>query len=778
MQTITALGAALAKLPASPTALAPRWLMHGFSKLSHPTPDNSWLSLAVIEGGAVIPGRSIAAWRRDPLDFRERIFDEVAVAVMWLWGNSWMQNGFDWLRKRLLPQTHALDLSIETKPPTGVSRLELTALERYAGRNPNPLMAWRAGKTLFGTLASGAVIAIAIPRVNQWLTERILGWEAKRQHQHAASQHQAKLQPPPFNGLAKTQDPGWTSSGSAATANGPFMRGVPTLPTATSLHPPSGTSPFLRFGGAAPSAASALQNFAHAMEWIQTSDYGRILSNDGLMITGRTYSAATRKDTPPDKSRLEALEILVRDVGSNYFYFLAQPHVMGLLGRLFQHFHQGTIALDPLVAQDVTRHLGQSPQLHTFQGTALPLDALHEALYGLKTPPPAPLQRALATGMAETSKSAFLSLLAKEGRWTLGAETWDKHVQPALARWLTTFPADAPSLHSTQVVQLLDKLHDASDEFQGLSVPQRRLLQTSIKQAFRHHGGVSLGTLQNQPAWMAWHNALTTGQQAALAQRLEAAAEAHRLDRLASAMQRLASIGRETLGPQHPALAALQTHLAPLEQTVVSGVPWPLARQNGLQQALGPFIAALDAAPQAPKAAKTLAQTYQRVALNTLTQPPVLFSLQDTPAALAKEAGWLLSGGLKDNPLFLRSALNRVGLLPKDHKTTLPPAKRAAMQQALAEYLDTLWQHAQQAAKGQGVLPVETLAHTLQDVAVWRNMMPRYVSHGAGILFAMAGLGLLIPNLQYWITKKLTGEYQHPALIALRRRYGLAETPG
>jgi hypothetical protein len=787
--------------PALPPSLAPQWLTNGFSILSNPNRENSWVPLALIEGGAVIPGRSVAAWKRDPWEFRERIFDEVVVAAFWLKGFDWMNHLFDQLQRRLpgVKSLRHLDTGIDALTPKSFSALELTALERYASHATEilPILGMRGAKTLFSIVSSGLIIALGVPKLNQKLTELFLKRAGHRQERLMARSTEGDpttkttaLATPKTSAITPTQGFGIVHGKTSSTttshtpATSPF-KGFE-APIASSSSSP-------RFGAGNPQAlAKGIQAFATGMERVNTDDYLKILTNDGFMVAGRTYSAATRPDTPKDKGRLEALEILVRDVGSNYFYLGAIPHTRWALGKLFKALNGSDIALDPAVGRLLNQHLLAHP-------------VLQQALNGKQSLGLNTLQTVFNGHAALTNNAVLTEALHQQAThlasgsvphqqfWTMVQADLQHGLGEAFGPWLKTLQQHLPpsaAITPKALETALKAIQQSSNKLLGVAVasvsPQQQAntVAIALKYAYRHSVGATPQQWLDNPVFKTASKGLSQAEQTLLQERLIHQATLGAQDQLNTTLRRMQSLGRGQLGAQHHAISALDVALKPLEKVVSHGVL--LAQET--PQALGHLKTALThmgnalqhEASLAPAPLHALLGHYQTSLATLWPQvqghtPGRLFTLHTTPSQVAQWVESLVSGGLRYDPAVRQAALKTVGLLAPDQRQYANETKIKALQQAMDHYWTMLETQVGKrlASVGQKPLSAQAFSQLLNHVWTTHNMLPRYVAHGLGIMAAMAGLGVLIPKLQYAVTTKLTGEYEHPALELLEQKYGL-----
>jgi hypothetical protein len=686
---------------------APQWLMKGFSILSNPNRENSWIPLALIEGGAVIPGRSIAAWKRDPWEFRERIFDEVVVAAFWLKGFDWMNQLFDQLQRRLpgLKKLRYLDTGIDALTPKSLPKLELTALERYASHASDivPILGMRGAKTLFSIVSSGLIIALGVPKLNQKLTELFLRRAGHRQERLMARSTEGD---PTGNSSTAMAVP---KTAITPTQGFGIVHGKTT--NSTSSYTPV-TSPFKgfevassspRFGSGNPQAlAKGIQAFANGMERVNTDDYLKILTNDGFMVAGRTYSAATRKDTPKDKGRLEALEILVRDVGSNYFYLGAIPHTRWLLGKLFKALNGSDIALDPAVGRLINQQLLAHPVLQQALRAKQPIDSatLKAIFHGHKT-----LHNNASLTQALHQQATHLTVGSKQHQqfWTLIQAELQHGLGDAFEPWLKALQQHLPpnaTLTPQSLETALNAIHQLPAKTLGMvdagALPHAaNTVAMALKYAYRHTVGTTPQHWLDNPVLQAATKGLSQTEQLALKNRLIQQATLGAQDQLNTTLRRMQTLGRQYLGANHHTISALDVALKPLEKAVSHGAMLSEEMPQSLmaiKTALTHMGNALQSdLPNAPATVNRLLGHYQDSLATLWPQaqghtPGRLFTLHTSGSQVTHWVESLVSGGLRYDPALRQAALKTVGLLTADQRAYASDTKIQALQQAMDHY--------------------------------------------------------------------------------------------
>jgi hypothetical protein len=699
----------------------------------NPTPENASFPPALLDWGSVIPGRCTAAWQRDKLEFQERVFDEVAVSVFWLWGANWMDALFSKLQKTI-PAIRNIRTDIGDGVFNGDSLIKngLTPLERYASHHKQALgmQAVRGSKTALSVMTNFMIIALLIPRLNQLKTE----WLLKRHHKPQPPDLRLGASAPLAQSATRAQQAFGYLQANAAAPNTSIPMGAATEEAAA--HPANVT-----FGGGGGALAASLK----ALEVIKSTDYGYILTGDGAMLAGRSYSAFTRPDVSHKDTLGEVREILWRDAVSSYLYLWGIPHLTRAFSQLLKPFWPSETRLEPMVGQMMIKQLApwlakQGQQPVTRQQL---LDWWH--------------------GHAGPQQMAIKPLLQQKMQ-TVGntAHFWQAVQRPAsvpVAQWqqaLGHIKGSSPHTLSAETFgPWLAQLHN---QLTPLNHSQQWDVVRSLKHAFGQTVGAPLAHVLQQP-WA--QQALK--QDPAMAQRMQSQAVAHTQQQLAWRFRHwLHQLPANTPLPQ--GITSATKGLQTLEQ-LADALDRDAIRPSikGFTHHYQALPALLNALPQG--------QAFSAEAAKLLANP-VLQQIENwaqTPW-LPNALDHMVTGGLKHNPLFMQQAMALMGIAPENYKKELHPHK--LRQLCLA--MDAFWAHMVQALPKNSA-PAHMLQGQLAALAKSRNLLPRYISLSVGVLGSLLALGVWVPKLQYWMTRKLTGHNEQPSIAALRQRYGLAQ---
>lgn len=243
----------------------------------------------------VTGGRTAQAHKRGGQDeARERLIEETTGAVVWLGGVKVLN---DYVGDPILKKLFGANFDV------GTDKVLRTPFENFMKNTKNKrfsakqIAAIKAVKVLASVLIADAFIGLVVPPLNQKLTRNLTN---KKTQDKQTEQSQDKLE------LTKTQ---------------------------TSV-----ATPAFKGGG----ALGAINKFTYAIENTNT---GKLISTDAGLISGRMYSA---------RNEDERREIAIRDIGSIYFYMLAQKHV----GDVMNFIETGRFSrINPTTANTFNEHL-------------------------------------------------------------------------------------------------------------------------------------------------------------------------------------------------------------------------------------------------------------------------------------------------------------------------------------------------------------------------------------------------------------------------------------
>lgn len=291
---------------------------------------------------SVIVGRSGSAAKRNGfMEFQERFLEEVAVAIVWLWGISFLYNRFSNYIPKKFPKLAHLNLKTGfVSPFAKTNHVDLSTMERHTA---NALERVKLNRLLgFGLAASVGMATITAGFVIPWLNVKKTEWLAKRlyknksPHQTVAGAQPAPLAIPQPQGLPQAAAP---------------MLPVQNFPSLPPVYPPA-SLPVANLGQFYPQPApsftprfsglgSLVQLTGHLIN--QTS-YGGLLAVDTVLTGGRVKEYGKR-------SKFEGIEIGFRDAASVYFYMFCAPQLMKWFGAGFEKTLGVNAMLQPKVAK-------------------------------------------------------------------------------------------------------------------------------------------------------------------------------------------------------------------------------------------------------------------------------------------------------------------------------------------------------------------------------------------------------------------------------------------
>ena len=143
-----------------------------------------------------------------------------------------------------------------------------------------------------------------------------------------------------------------------------------------------------------------------------------------------------------------------------------------------------------------------------------------------------------------------------------------------------------------------------------------------------------------------------------------------------------------------------------------------------------------------------------------------LFSLfiESHDAGVTDKITELTRGGLQYDTQFIKRAQDIVGHLTSDSRKYTDPGKQLEMRKHVAEYAEKMMAYADKnaakAEKGISVPGAEKLLTNFFKLNQRTHYFSRIVAMGGAMLF----LGIIVPKLQYALTRKLTGKNEHPGI--------------
>ncbi|MBY0402490.1 MAG: hypothetical protein K2X66_01205, partial [Cyanobacteria bacterium] len=207
---------------------------------------------------------------------------------------------------------------------------------------------------------------------------------------------------------------------------------------------------------------------------------------------------------------------------------------------------------------------------------------------------------------------------------------------------------------------------------------------------------------------------------------------------------------------------------------------------EALQKSINTLLTGLQGEMTLGGPEQKLCAHYQTLMNQLMKSEGKLFSLHTEihPQTLVEKIEEILVGGLKRDRVFLKEALKTTNILIEDAKSYPHAEKVAEMSHAIGDYLHTFLRRVEghlatageKGAVGQ-VLSIDTLKSIVtkfSEHSKWARMGVQFVAIPA----AMLGLGVLIPKLQFLITKVLTGKNEHPGIAAVSHTEGAELYPG
>lgn len=174
---------------------------------------------------------------------------------------------------------------------------------------------------------------------------------------------------------------------------------------------------------------------------------------------------------------------------------------------------------------------------------------------------------------------------------------------------------------------------------------------------------------------------------------------------------------------------------------------------------------------KAPESQQLIRQ-YHAVLEDLLASRGRLFSLdvEKQASSLVERLDELLLGGLKRDRSLLAEAARHSGNLVENLREYARPKKLRVVQQGIDNYLQTFVQFLERETATAGSSSASWTQKALGEMAqkfVKLSTNSRVLVQCITIPTAMLGLGILVPKLQFWLTRFLTGKDQHPGIAAV-----------
>lgn len=763
-------------------------------------------SSILLPESSVILGRSAASYKRDGwLELQERLPEEVAVAGIWLYGVDSLQKIFEGgLKGKMFPKFNHLSSNIAWNPGGGkVPHVDLTPQELFAKdhKEISSLLKMKSARWVFSVGLALGLVAYAIPKLNQWKTNMLLQYLSRRKRQTEGSNVQfgdptnmpaSTLKPQPVgipagtiqtsqnisptqtadpnNGKASAIQPGSEQPGSN-------FQALKNNPNATKPHQPASNPPASplqhpqglnhgkgpQFGGLP--GGSLLQAAGHMVE---QTPYGSILVVDAGIAGGRGYVASKR-------SLFETAEVIVRDIGSLYFYILFAPHMMKALGAIADKTLGTSIGLQPKVAEELQKQL-----LKQAGGNLKPAH-LRQLIEGASESLLAS-EGTLKKEMRLADRQAFGKVLAQEARMYLPGSNHASGIAQKVLEHLN----QNPKLNPAHIQELLQDLQRPQGPFAALSALERKNLGTAVKQAFRHTAGIALDDLspdgiRRHPAFSEMFGKLAKSHPheiGPLTERIRRMARLDGLDQTHTMLRRSLNTMREAfkespqIMEQGHKLADWINHAANRRltlsemiaehpdtlKTLIEGKSKPDAR--AIRSRVLEIMDKLSDKAVKGSPEKALLDQYRSGIGDLMNhEKGRLFSLaieHDNPV-LGQKVQEMLKGGLQNDSRFLSKALDLVGQLETDSRKFNGPEKAAKMRESIVKYSEALMNKLHSSGAKAG------LQHEMERFyRLNRNL--HYGAWTISLVGTMLCLGWLVPKVQNTITKRLTGKDKNPGI--------------
>ncbi len=753
---------------------------------------------------AVVAGRTHSAYRRDGwMEVQERVFEELAAAAIWLKGVDFLKDRFKSAQIRFLPQYKHLSPDIAWNRPWGkLQSVDLTAQELFAkdSKEVSSLLRLKSARWLFSVGMALTGVAYVVPTLNQLKTKAIMSYQLSRRkrsqegdnvqfgdprllgataspqglptglNHHAFGQQLSRVAisanalNPTFNPVSSPLSIQLANSGSSI--NQPY-RGVAFSPNGSAKgFSPAAFGPLtngqpVRFGGFS-GGSSVTQALGHLVD---QTPYGSILVVDAGIAGGRGYVASKR-------SGFETVEVIVRDLGSLYFYILSVPHIMKGLGMAADSAFKTSIQLEPKIAEALHDQLKQANSL----------SAVKMVLHGHTHPGMMLPESWLKTRLRTAPAAALADWLTLEAPVYLNGGGAQGFIESIRQKGGGVMP--------DQIQDWLNEIKEGKGAFQGWAAEERKNMGIALKQAFRHSVGLDVDWKtshsfvdlleKHAPGFAEAFKAMGSTGQDAFKSRLRAMVQTDALDQAHVIFQRSINLLRGTLKGfdfteadrlaewlnQVKNRGLLLKQLAALE-------PKEGLHKTGRSQTLemmNKLLAQAEGAGLQSKPEGRLLKAYQQQLSGLLSEDTGrLFSLatQAGEPGLTQKLRELLQGGLVNDTAFLRQAQSLMGQFKPDSREFADPARAHKMREAIGKYSEALLNYLSEHGK--------TDVKTGLDRFFKLNRNLNYTARSVALLGTMACLGWLVPHVQTTITKRLTGQDKNPGIASTADQLGYGD---
>lgn len=550
---------------------------------------------------SVTVGRTVGAQQRSGfIESQERLTEEVAVGITWLFGVRMMQTLFDRkIRPHLFPKHDHLrsDTAWDVFGRLAKKSVDLlpSETETLNAAERKTLRRIQAARLGFSTVIATLLAALIIPMLNKKKTDWLM-------HSLNIQQRQDSPAPPSSPPPKPVQQP-TPSLAQLIVPPAPMQQPVPPQ-RVQSLMP-------VRFGK---SLASLVQPLGHLVD--QTT-YGALLVIDLALSSGRAYVYGKR-------SPIESIEIGFRDAASVYFYLFSTPHAIRLMAAVLDRIFKSSSLITPQVGELLRREFltraatlasGVEDRIYQIASSVSGQDALlqhavsdrdmvgvldaaeripslktalndikidartvRRVLHGYQDEMLISAEARLKQLMQQADRSALQSRLQQ----TLSAYGISDDMLRPVIEALNGEMADQVQVADVQ--RVLKDIRKKQGDFAALSSEARENLSTALKLAFRQEVGERLGLGTDDVSRYLQHlgielSSLSEPERNALIQRVQTAARRDSLDEAANRLRRQMNVARAHGTDEQKAIVKVLESLA--NWTEASSI-----RANGLHAQL------------------------------------------------------------------------------------------------------------------------------------------------------------------------------------------------
>ncbi|MBY0451299.1 MAG: hypothetical protein K2X01_11815 [Cyanobacteria bacterium] len=324
-------------------------------------------------------------------------------------------------------------------------------------------------------------------------------------------------------------------------------------------------------------------------------------------------------------------------------------------------------------------------------------------------------------------------------------DRWDG-INAMYRRILNLAPAAGANPHAAQVLETAETIAAAIEKAATHSLPLEEVFKTPVLEWLQAHQGAVISVDKTLKASITALERYLKGQGTLTS----------------SHMRQLAALPQSMKGlkPMLSELLAVTSPGKTLPQSVQTGV------LNAAQQ-----VAKISRGHITPASLQLLEFYGNLMGRELQSTGGRVFSLVagERPQELLYRIDEILKGGTLRDRTLLKQALKTTLALGDDARGAVNPTKVAAMREAIQDYGQTMIRSLNKAVERGEQRSLSTLLSAFKRASHTGFFVTQVLGFGA----AMVGLGIIVPQIQNFITRKLTGQNVHPGLAAITSNQGL-----